>query len=131
MNKEIDKLGYSFMEGDMPMDQHMDHSLHAGHDMMTPLSSDTAVKEKKLQELAKLKRHVQIVLPMVAVSVLVMIWEIGAQPFGLWPGMPEVVKEFFHHLLPLFATYTLFVIGVPYLHGMVRFMKYRVANMDT
>jgi Cu+-exporting ATPase len=126
MNHEIDKLGYTLMDH-----EHMDHSLHAGHDMMTPLTSDAAVKERKLAELAKLKKHVQIVLPFVATSILVMAWEIGAEPLGLWPKMPEIFMVFFHHLLPIFATYTLFVIGAPYLQGVVRFIKYRSANMDT
>ena len=129
MNEEIGKLGYSLVDSEMAPP--MDHSPHVGHDMATPVSSDKAVKDRKLAELAKLRRHVQIVLPMVTVSVLVMTWEIGANPLGLWPEMPEAIMEFFHHLLPIFATYTLFVIGVPYLEGMVRFFKYRVANMDT
>jgi Cu+-exporting ATPase len=131
MNEKIDKLGYSLVEGEKPINHDMDHSMHAGHDMMTPISSDKTVKERKLQELAKLKKHVRIVLPMVFISILVMIWEVGAQPFGLWPMMPDVVNDFFHHLLPVFATYALFVIGMPYLQGVIRFVKYRVANMDT
>ncbi len=130
MNAEIDKLGYSLMDTKMPMEG-MDHAMHAGHDMMTPTSSDAAVKNHKLKELAKLRRYVQIVLPMVAVSIWVMAWEIGAGPLRLWPKMPETVMEFFHHLLPILATYALFVVGVPYLQGMVRFFKYRVANMDS
>lgn len=125
MNQEIDKLGYSLMEGEM------DHSMHAGHDMMTPVSSDVSIKAQKLKDLAKLQRHVQIVLPMVAVSILVMAWEIGADPLRFWPKMPEMLMEFFHHLLPIFATYALFVIGVPYLQGVIRFFRYRVANMDS
>ena len=125
MNQEIDKLGYSLMEGEM------DHSMPAGHDMMTPVSSDSSIKTQKLKDLAKLQRHVQIVLPMVAVSILVMAWEIGADPLGFWPKMPEMLMEFFHHLLPVFATYALFVIGVPYLQGVIRFFRYRVANMDS
>ena len=112
MNQEIDKLGYSLMEGEM------DHS-------------DSSIKAQKLNDLAKLQRHVQIVLPMVAVSILVMAWEIGADPLRFWPKMPEMLMEFFHHLLPIFATYALFVIGVPYLQGVIRFFRYRVANMDS
>lgn len=130
MNSEIDKLGYSLMDTAVPMED-MNHSMHGDHDMMTPVSSDKAIKEQKLKDLEKLKKHVQIVLPMVAVSILVMAWEIGADPLHLWPKMPDVIMEFFHHLLPIFATYALFVVGVPYLQGMVRFFKYRVANMDT
>lgn len=139
MNQEINKFGYTLAESQKSishsqtaMDHNqMNHSLHQGHDMMTPISSDTSVKERKLQELAKLKKHVQIVVPMVIVSIVVMLWEIGADPLGLWLEMPKVIEEFFHHLLPILATYTLFVIGLPYLHGVLRFIKYKVANMDT
>lgn len=130
MNREIDKLGYSLMETRTPMEE-MDHSTHVGHDMMTPVSSDASIKDRKIQELAKLQRHVQVVLPMAAVSIFVMAWEIGADPLRLWPQMPYTIMEFFHHLLPIFATYALFVAGVPYLQGMIRFFKYRVANMDS
>lgn len=126
MNKEIDKLGYSLVDNNTPMimnHSHTDHSMHEGHDMMTPISSDNAIKEQKLAELAKLKRHVQIVIPMVGISIFVMIGELI--------GMSEIAMEFFHHLMPIFATYTLFVIGLPYLQGMLRFFKYHVANMDS
>ncbi len=133
MNGEIEKLGYSLVDDSMP---EMDHSMnmngpHAGHDMMTPISSDKHIKEMKLLELKKLEQHIKIVVPFIIVSILVMVWEIGAAPFKLWPEMPGIVSVFFHHLLPIFATYTLFVIGTPYLKGVLRFMKYRVANMDT
>lgn len=137
MNQEIEKLGYSLEESSqmpgMTNEEHqqMDHSMHAGHDMMTPISSDKSVKERKLQELKKLEQHIKIVLPFVAISIFVMAWEIGANPLRLWPEMPQIAADFFHHLLPIFATYTLFVIGVPYLQGVARFIKYRVANMDT
>ncbi len=136
MNHAIGKLGYSLVEKEtaqpaMEMDHPMDHSMHAGHDMMIPISSDKSVKERKLQELKKLEQHIKIVTPFILVSIFVMIWEVGASPFGLWPEMPQLFKDFFHHLLPIFATYTLFVIGVPYLQGVVRFIKYKVANMDT
>ncbi len=129
MNGEIEKLGYSLE--DQTTTQGMDHSLHAGHDMMTPLSSDQTVKDRKLKELQKLAQQIRIVTPFVLVSVLLMVWEIGATPFKLWPEMPKIASVFFHHLLPVFATYTLFVIGTPYLKGVWRFLKYRAANMDT
>lgn len=130
MNQTIGKLGYSLIEQETSQ-KPIDHSLHEGHDMMTPISSDKSVKERKLQELQKLERHIKIVLPFIAVSIFVMVWEVGASPLGLWSQMPQIVKDFFHHLLPIFATYTLFVIGLPYLQGVLRFIKYHVANMDT
>lgn len=122
MNHEIDALGYHLMGDQTDMSKQGDRSMHEGHDMM-PVSSDAVVKEQKLRELNKLRNHVKIVLPMVAVSVISMAWEMLRAP--------EVVMEFFHHLLPVFATYALFVVGVPYLKGIVRFVKYRVANMDS
>lgn len=123
MNKAIGSLGYS-LHG-------IGSSHHADHDMMTPVTSDTAKKERKLQELAELQRKVIVSLPMVVVSILVMVWEIAADPFMLVPEMPLVVMDFFHHLLPVLATYMLFVVGVPYLEGMVRFFRHGVANMDS
>lgn len=129
MNEEIGKLGYTLINLEGP--RSMDHSMREGHDMMTPVSSDETVKERKIQELAKLQRYVQISLPMVLASALIMTWEIGAGTFGVWTEMPEVIETFSHHLLPVFATYSLFVIGIPYLRGMVRFFRYGVANMDS
>jgi Cu+-exporting ATPase len=40
-------------------------------------------------------------------------------------------SEFFHHLLPLLAAYTLLIVGKPYLFGLYRFFRYGKANMDT
>lgn len=45
--------------------------------------------------------------------------------------MSDILMEFFHHLLPIFATYSLFVIGLPYIKGMIRFFRYFVADMDS
>ena len=130
MNKEIDKLGYTLAAPKMDI-AGMDHSAHAGHDMMTPITRDQSVKEHKIKELAKLALQVKIIVPMVVVNIFVMGWEIGADPFKFWPEMPEMLMKFFHHLLPIFATYALFVVGLPYLQGVVRFAKHKVANMDT
>ncbi|MDQ5951776.1 MAG: P-type Cu+ transporter, partial [Patescibacteria group bacterium] len=131
MNHEIEKLGYALVDSSPEQHQDQKHSLHEGHDMMTPISSDSSIKEKKLKELSKLRQHLTIAIPFMIISIIVMGWEIGAEPLGFWPQMPSLLMEFFHHLLPILATYTLFVIGVPYLQGVVRFIKYRVANMDT
>lgn len=140
MNQEIGKVGYSLATKPAvstphtePQSHHHDagHSIHEGHDMMTPISSDNAVKERKLQELTKLKQQLTIMIPFMIISSVMMAWEIGSDPLGLWPAMPDVISVFLHHLLPVLATYSLFVVGIPYLSSVVRFLKYRVANMDT
>lgn len=118
MNHAVGPFGYSL------------HSLHEGHDT-TPGSSDQTIKQQKLRDLEQLRRHVLIAIPMVAVSFVVMVWEVGAQPLKMWLPMPKTFMLFFHHLLPLFATYMLFVVGLPYLRGVARFVRHGVANMDT
>ena len=45
--------------------------------------------------------------------------------------MSEGVEKFVAVVLPLIATYVLFVIGKPYLLGFYRFLRYGKANMDT
>lgn len=45
--------------------------------------------------------------------------------------MVEWIREFFHHLFPVMATYVLFVIGKQYLVAIWRFIRYGHANMDT
>ncbi len=108
MNEEISKIGYQFVDNEHRMSDGSSHN-----------------------DLLRQRFQIFTMLPIMAVSVLVMGWEIGAKPFGLWSEMPMVTEEFFHHLLPLFATYALFVVGVPYLKGVWNFIKYRAANMDT
>ena len=125
MNQEIGKFGYSLVSK-----ENMQVSSHINHDE-TNLSNNETNKERKLFELGKLKKNVQIVIPFVIVSVIMMIWEVGAMPFNLWPEMPSTLAVFLHHLLPIIATYTMFVIGLPYLKGLLNFFKYREANMDT
>ncbi len=73
---------------------------------------------------ADLKKKVIISLVLLFISTIIMLWE-------LFLPMSYVIKEFFHHLLPLFATYMLFVVGRPYLAGVWRFIKYKRADMDT
>ena len=128
LNEVISPLGYE-LQNENPsigMPGHdmskMDHSLHAGHDMTPIGGSDN--KQAKLAQLDNLKNHVNISLPLATISILMMIWE------TFFP-YPDYVKTFFHHLLPVMATYTLFVIGLPYLKSVIKFFQYRVANMDT
>src|SRR3989338_7042489 len=59
-----------------------------------------------------------------------MSWDILAQ-YNIVSAMSFTTAEFFHHLLPLMATYILFVVGKPYLLGFYRFLRYGKANMDT
>ncbi len=119
LSKLIEPLGYSLL---MPEPMTMeDHSMHTGIGQS---------KKEKLAELAAMRTKVLSILPLAAVSVFLMAWDAAIQ-FGALPEMTAFWKEFFHHLLPLFATYALFVVGQPYLLGFYRFLRYGKANMDT
>ena len=116
LSKTIEHLGYSLVAP-----QAEDHSQHAGLKQS---------KEDKLGELNALKNNVLSVIPLALLSIVVMSWEIMAR-FSLLPPMSSLWEEFIHHLLPIFATYALFVVGKPYLLGLFRFLRYGKANMDT
>ncbi len=132
MDKIPASLGMTMSEmgmtggGDMPSasEMGMSASEHAAH-----LGINQS-KEEKLAEVDAMKRVVLSALPLAIISIFVMGWDILAQ-FSYALPMSEIVEEFFHHLLPLMATYALFVVGKPYLLGVYRFMRYGVANMDT
>jgi Cu+-exporting ATPase len=87
-------------------------------------------KKEKLAEIKDMKSKVMWAIPIAIFSVLVMGWEILAK-YSVVGEMSYTLEEFFHHLMPILATYILFVIGKPYLLGFYRFLRYGKANMDT
>jgi len=87
-------------------------------------------KREKLQEIERMGKKVYAALPMAVISILIMTWEILGK-YNLIIPMPDIAAEFFHHLLPILATYIFITIGKPYLLGVYRFLRYGQANMDT
>ncbi len=124
LSKHIEPLGYSLEVPLTAAAMGMSADEHAAH-----LGLNQS-KQEKLAELADMRTNVLLALPLAAFAAFVMGWDILAQ-FSLVSVMPHVWSEFFHHLLPVFATYVLFVIGKPYLLGVYRFVRYGKANMDT
>lgn len=93
-------------------------------------STISSSKKEKLDALNKLKTEVFIGLTFAGISTIQMFWMILADQ-NLIFEMPMSVKDILMTLLPIFATYTLFVIGRRYLKGIQNFIKFKVANMDT
>ncbi len=124
LSKHIEPLGYSLEVASSAQEMGMSESEHAAH-----LGLNQSKKEK-LAEVADMRSKVVSAIPLAILSVFVMGWDILAQ-YKAVPEMSYTIKEFFHHLLPLMATYTLFVVGKPYLLGLYRFIRYGKANMDT
>ncbi|MFA5778232.1 MAG: heavy metal translocating P-type ATPase [Candidatus Paceibacterota bacterium] len=130
-NEKLEPIGYSLIEThdispgnitakEMGMSEN-EHSAHLGLNQS---------KKEKLAEIKDMKTKVMSAIPLAIISVFVMAWDIFAQ-FKIISEMPLVWEEFFHHLLPIMATYVLFVVGKPYLLGFYRFLRYGKANMDT
>ncbi len=114
LSKQIEPLGYSIKIPE-------DHSKHLG---MNETHSE------KLEELSNLKINVISIIPLTLFSIFVMTWDILAELGRISPPS-YTIRELFHHLLPIFATYALFVVGKPYLLGLYRFFRHGAANMDT
>ena len=87
-------------------------------------------KAEKMKELKDMRTKVISAIPLAVISLFVMTWDVLGG-YGVVSAMNATVKEFFHHLLPIFAAYMLFVVGKPYLLGIYRFLRYGKANMDT
>ena len=124
LSKKIEPLGYSLVIEPTAEEMGISANEHAGH-----LGLNQSKKEK-LEEIADLRTKVLISIPLAIFSGIVMAWEILAQ-FGVTSMVPHVWSEFFHHALPIMATYMLFVVGKPYLRGVYTFLRYGQANMDT
>jgi Cu2+-exporting ATPase/Cu+-exporting ATPase len=131
LSKKIEPLGYS-----LSPDQEVTHHGMSASDMGMTENEHSAhlglnqSKKEKLVELKDMKSKVMSAIPLAIISVFIMAWDILMQ-YELVPEMSTTLSEFFHHLLPIFATYTLFVVGKPYLLGFYRFLRYGKANMDT
>lgn len=125
LSEKIKPMGYSLVIPAEPTtsSQHgvMDHSAHTG------LSQ---TKQDKLAEIAGMRRLTLSLIPLALFSVVIMTWDALAV-LNVVADMPEVIAEFVHHLLPIIATYALFVGGKPYLKGLYAFMRHGQANMDT
>ncbi len=133
LSKKIEPLGYSLVLSES--NPHTNHTQSAKEMGMSPDEHAAHLglnqsKDGKLAEVKDMRTKVISAIPLAIISIFVMGWDILAQ-YKAVPAMSYTVSEFFHHLLPLMATYTLFVVGKPYLLGFYRFLRYGKANMDT
>ncbi|MFZ3031651.1 MAG: heavy metal translocating P-type ATPase, partial [Candidatus Moraniibacteriota bacterium] len=133
LSKTLEPLGYTLVIPEETADRStgltaegmgMSADEHAAH-LGTNLS-----KKEKLAELVAMKYQIIAIIPLAILSIFLMTWDILAR-FGVLVPPTYILEEFFHHLLPVMATYVLFVAGKPYLLGVYRFLRYGKANMDT
>lgn len=82
------------------------------------------------EELKKQKKKLYFVLPLSIIIFLLMLFDIAGKFFTNLPEMP-MTMESLNTILLLLGTIVMFWIGQPFLQGIIRFIKYRTANMDT
>ena len=128
MNEEIEKLGYAIIEPESAAKETvqvsgMDHSEHLGL---------TVSKTAKEQELSAYKTKTEFVMPIALFIFVVMLWDIAARTrsFETIPNLP-IPEGLFNVISMVLATVVMFWIGRPFIDGVVRFARFRVANMDT
>jgi len=106
MNQSISKLGYSL---DLPQTtpvhdhDHMDHTSHTKIKYLFPLS---------------------------LAIFFIMLWTILSQTFSFIPSVP-ISETILNSIYFVLATLVLILVGQPYLQGVLRFIKFGVADMDT
>lgn len=115
MNETIAKLGYILTDS-----QHNEFLINP----------EKEVKEQKLQELEQMRQKIYFVMPVAAVIFMLMFWEILVSKMTILPPFP-VPMDVFNKVSFILATPVMFWIGKPFINGVVRFLKYRAANMDT
>ncbi len=124
------RVNYATEEIEIESDKKLSHAIlnqditQLGYEIKALNNESANSQDEKKLHLQTLKQQVIVSLPMAAISIIMMVWE------SFFP-YPQVAKTFFHHLLPILATYMLFFIGWPYLRAVITFVRTRVANMDT
>lgn len=111
MNEELKKLGYSFHEENQT-------------------DNIGSTQEEKEKQVKNQRSKVLFVFPVALAVFFIMIWSILAGFFSFIPEFPismSLLNLFFFIL----ATAVIFGAGQPFIAGVIRFLKYRVANMDT
>ena len=127
LSEKIKPLGYSLV---IPTPNQATHSSPHGNQDHSAHTGILQTKADKLAEIAKLRALTISLIPLAVFSMVIMTWDALAL-LQVLPELSKPVAEFVHHLLPILATYALFVGGKPYLRGLYSFMRYGQANMDT
>lgn len=115
MNNEVSKLGYSLVPQELTV------SISSGQKQS---------KEDKLLELAQMRTKVLLILPLSLGLFIYVVYAVLLSVVKTLPQPPFSMEDL-NKILLVVSTPVLFWAGRPFLHGVVRFAKYRVANMDT
>ena len=124
LNELLGKFGYGLV-AEQPV---------APESAAAPVVDRKAAAEKakleKEQELLEQKAKVQFALPIALMVFVLMMWDIAARSFPSVPNLP-IPMELFNIISMALATWMVFRIGEPFLHGILMFVRSGAASMDT
>lgn len=115
MNEEINKYGYSLVD-----DNNMENVSNMNH-----MNHENSHKGFEI-----LKQKKDFILPITFIIFVLMLWDILSKYFANIPNIP-IPMNLFNTFSMLIATVSMFWVGKDYLLGVTRFIKHKVANMDT
>ena len=126
MSDLLKPYGYEFIESGPPQE-----AVFQTPGTASPaLQKTDPAKQQKLIELEDQKSKVQFALPIAIMVFVLMMWEIAAKNIS-WVPYFFIPHELYSIILLVISTVVLFWIGRPFLAGIGKFIRYRVANMDT
>lgn len=120
MNEQISKLGYTLTGIEAPIDS----------SEATQVVPQNQIKEQKFEELEEMRQKTFFVMPIAVTVFIFMMWEILSHRLTFLPTFP-LSMDVFNTISFILATPVMFWIGKPFINGVLRFIKYRAANMDT
>ncbi len=110
LNKHIEPLGYSLTPNSVSATNEHDHS--------------------NASTLDDLRNKTLYSTPITVTIFFLMMWDILARTTVIIPNTP-IPMDLFNIVTMVLATISLFWVGIPYVRAVGRFIRYRVANMDT
>jgi Cu2+-exporting ATPase/Cu+-exporting ATPase len=125
INNEIEKLGYSFEDNfQINNDKEIAKTNQNSNEI-----AKTNQNSNEIFLINKEKIKIKFVLPVALIIFIIMVWDILSS-IKILPEL-QISMDIFNKILMIISTIILFWIGKPFIFGIVRFIKYRVANMDT
>jgi Cu2+-exporting ATPase/Cu+-exporting ATPase len=116
INSTLEKLGYKLKTN--VAENHVHHTEdHTQHD-------------EKQENLKKKAREVMVSLPIAGIVFVVMIYDLITRIFPVLPKL-SIPMELLNTIGLILASIFLFGVGRPFLLGLLNFIRYRQANMDT
>lgn len=124
LNELLGKYGYGLVAEQPPP------AAEAAAPAIDRKAAAEKARQEKEEELLAQKAKVEFALPIALLVFVLMMWDIAARSFSSVPNLP-IPMTLFNLISMALATWMVFRIGAPFLHGIVMFVRSGAASMDT